>query len=133
MAFSYETKIDKARKDGGGNVRAYIWQKNDADGWIGPTVNDGYTGVHYRRGTITLARDDAATAGNSSDGNPATKFGFGIYHHPSSNDTGVSYARKMQIEAKDHSTPFVVGTCQAEVMDESGNGNNATLTNTTPE
>jgi len=54
------------------------------------------------------------------------------FYHMSSGATGVSYCRNMQLELKDHVTPFVNGTRASVVPDNSGNDNNGVMNSICP-
>ena len=126
LTFSFEGKIDQARKDAGGTIRFYIWTYNSGDGWIRST-NIPCTNTFYERKFRTLYRDDSQDSSISSNGAPADGMKIGVYYHPNSNNTGTVWYRRLQAELKDHATLFVDGTRDGTVTDSSGQDNHAAL------
>jgi len=77
-----EVKIDLARRESGGGVAAYLYE-ND---WSASS-----NGTYYYTEWTQIERYFQKTTG-------APALGVSMYHMPNSNDTGISYARNIQVQ-----------------------------------
>lgn len=92
-----EMKINKARYDAGGEVRAYIWTRTAGDSWVRST-STASSSLQWERFNLYFRRDDAESIAVASDGGIETFVYASVYHFPNSIDEGTSYVRNLQLQ-----------------------------------
>lgn len=119
LTVSADLKVSPTRANNGGEVRLFVWTRSDGDTWV-TSRSVGTASTEWERLSVTLDKDSVAEISEASDGKEAIEFRFGAYHYPSSNDYGESYIRKVQIEFKDHATPYTPTKRNGNLTNDAG-------------
>ena len=109
----------EGRKSGSGTGYPVMYMFVNDWSWAATVSINEY---EYKRGHFTFTIPD--TTGK-------VVYGPQIYHM-SAGSTGMSYAKNLQLELKDHVTPFVNGVRASVITDNSGYGNNGLIDITGP-